>query len=539
MQRAERAAVLPCRPVPAPLPFPSPASRPGGSACMLHGGRSERRFLPRKAGSAATRLPGSAGRRTRRIMKQAFFPPPSGHGGGYGCTLRKISFEITRFQNTRETRAEDPAAQSAGLLRRVCREVSRLPRGAFPGTGSRALSHTGAFPGACLTGRQFSSFFRRLPGRGSFMADELRRLYLEPTSRCNLNCAMCFRKSWVDEEAGDMDEATFRAVLAHLPPGVETLFFGGMGEPLFHPHITDMVRAASAAGLRTELVSNGSLLTEERSAALLDAGLDMLWLSVDSLEEADYAAIRCNGSLAVLKKHILAFNQLRFRLEREVRLGVAFVLMKSNVRSLADLPFFASYYHVNEVNVSHLIPTSESAAHEVLYHNVLQSDFGGDHVPPAAPRIHLPLMDWTRPGVPEAVASLLSAGMCEIFLSGSRLRRPARRCRFVEEGMAFVRHDGMLSPCMALLRSSRLYWEGKTRLNQHLFFGNVRSQPLDRLWRSPEYAAFRQNVRAFEFSPCCRCSQCDNWELSLPDCYGNPAPSCGACLWSEGIISCP
>lgn len=166
MQRAERAAVLPCRPVPAPLPFPSPASRPGGSACMLHGGRSERRFLPRKAGSAATRLPGSAGRRTRRIMKQAFFPPPSGHGGGYGCTLRKISFEITRFQNTLETRAEDPAAQSAGLLRRVCREVSRLPRGAFPGTGSRALSHTGAFPGACLTGRQFSSFFRCLPGRG-------------------------------------------------------------------------------------------------------------------------------------------------------------------------------------------------------------------------------------------------------------------------------------------------------------------------------------------------------------------------------------
>ena len=141
------------------------------------------------------------------------------------------------------------------------------------------------------------------------MADELRRLYLEPTSRCNLNCAMCFRKSWVDEEAGDMDEATFRAVLAHLPPGVETLFFGGMGEPLFHPHITDMVRAASAAGLRTELVSNGSLLTEERSAALLDAGLDMLWLSVDSLEEADYAAIRCNGSLAVLKKNLAALKE--------------------------------------------------------------------------------------------------------------------------------------------------------------------------------------------------------------------------------------
>lgn len=195
------------------------------------------------------------------------------------------------------------------------------------------------------------------------MGDELRRLYLEPTSRCNLNCAMCFRKSWVDEQAGDMEEATFRAVLSHLPESVETIFFGGMGEPLFHPRIIDMVRAASALGRRTELISNGSLLTEERSAALLDAGLDMLWLSVDSLKEENYAAIRCNGSLAVLKEHILAFNRLRFAQKREVQLGAAFVLMKSNVSSLAELPFFASYYHVNEVNVSHVVPTKIGRAH--------------------------------------------------------------------------------------------------------------------------------------------------------------------------------
>ena len=371
------------------------------------------------------------------------------------------------------------------------------------------------------------------------MGDELRRLYLEPTSRCNLNCAMCFRKSWVDEQAGDMEEATFRAVLSHLPESVETVFFGGMGEPLFHPRIIDMVRAASALGRRTELISNGSLLTEERSAALLDAGLDMLWLSVDSLKEENYAAIRCNGSLAVLKEHILAFNRLRFAQKREVQLGAAFVLMKSNISSLAELPFFASYYHVNEVNVSHVVPTSEASAKEALYTGVLQSDLGGEQVPPAAPRIRLPLMDWTAPGVADAAASLLSAGMCEIFLSESRIRRPARQCRFINEGMAFVRHDGMLCPCMSLMRSSRLYWGGKTRLNRHHFFGNVRETPLDTLWAAPDYADFRRRVREFEFSPCCRCTQCDNWENSLPDCYGNNTPTCGACLWSEGIISCP
>lgn len=371
------------------------------------------------------------------------------------------------------------------------------------------------------------------------MQDALKRLYLEPTSRCNLRCAMCFRNSWIDEAEGDMSMDTFEQVLDHMPPGVETVFFGGMGEPLVHPRILDMIRAVSATGRRTELLSNGMLLDGSCSAALLDAGLDMLWLSVDGLEEEQYGNIRCNGSLSTLKEHIFTFNQLRFRHAGKARLGLAFVVMKSNVQDLARLPYFANYYNVNEVNISHVIPTDEHTASELLYRHVLGSDLGGGDTPPASPRIHVPLMDWTEPGVARGVAGLLSAGMCEIHLSGQRILRPSRHCRFINGGMAFVRHDGMLSPCMALLRSSRLYWGGKTRLQSHHFFGNVCERPLAKLWDSPEYTDFRRRVREFEFSPCCRCTQCDNWEKNQSDCYGNETPTCGACLWSEGIISCP
>ena len=369
--------------------------------------------------------------------------------------------------------------------------------------------------------------------------DTLKRLYIEPTSRCNLRCAMCFRNSWIDETAGDMSDETFRQVLAHLPSSVETVFFGGMGEPLAHARITEMIRAVSAAGRRTELLSNGSLLDAERAAALLEAGLDMLWLSVDALDDAAYGAIRRNGDLSRLREHITLFNQLRFRLDRPVRLGLAFVVMKSNVRDLAKLPGFAQYYHINEVNISHVIPTDEHAAEEVLYRQVVGSDIGGSALLPSSPRIHVPLMDWMLPDVAYGAAGLFSAGMCEIILSGRPVRRPARRCRFIDEGMAFVRHAGMLSPCMSLLRNARLYWGGRTRVTRHHFFGNVAERSLTELWDDPAYRDFRRRVREFEFSPCCRCSQCDNWERSLPDCYGNEAPTCGACLWSEGIISCP
>ena len=34
--------------------------------------------------------------------------------------------------------------------------------------------------------------------------DCLKKLYIEPTARCNLRCKMCFRNSWKNEIIGDM-----------------------------------------------------------------------------------------------------------------------------------------------------------------------------------------------------------------------------------------------------------------------------------------------------------------------------------------------
>ena len=235
--------------------------------------------------------------------------------------------------------------------------------------------------------------------------DCLKKLYIEPTARCNLRCKMCFRNSWKNEIIGDMRPETFRKAMTTMPDSVETVFFGGMGEPLAHPDIVEMVRTASSLGKRVELLSNGTLLDARRTAELLDAGLDMLWLSIDALDDGRYAQIRRNSQLALVKEHIVEFNRQRARLDRPVRLGVAFVVMKSNAHELALLPYFSTYYKVNEVNISNVIPTDEHTASEVLYNNVV--DWGlGDPAPMASsPRIHLPLLDWQDPAAQEAAST--------------------------------------------------------------------------------------------------------------------------------------
>ena len=101
-------------------------------------------------------------------------------------------------------------------------------------------------------------------------ADTLRKLHVEVTTRCNLDCAMCQRHVW-DEPDADMAPETFEALVRGLGefPGEGTLQFSGFGEPLVHPRIVDLVRTAPAAGLATEVVTNGALLSRDLGTALI------------------------------------------------------------------------------------------------------------------------------------------------------------------------------------------------------------------------------------------------------------------------------
>jgi MoaA/NifB/PqqE/SkfB family radical SAM enzyme len=121
----------------------------------------------------------------------------------------------------------------------------------------------------------------------------LSKVYIEPTSRCNLDCVTCIRHSW-DEPLGTMSSETFSSIIEGLrffdpPPDI---FFGGLGEPLSHPNILNMAREAKALGSKVELITNGMLLNKDVSAELVAIGLDKLWVSLDGATPESYTDFR-------------------------------------------------------------------------------------------------------------------------------------------------------------------------------------------------------------------------------------------------------
>ena len=64
---------------------------------------------------------------------------------------------------------------------------------------------------------------------------DLKNLYIEPTSHCNLECVMCSRRNWKNETKGHMEVSLFDKIVNEIPNSVNRIFFGGVGEPLHHP----------------------------------------------------------------------------------------------------------------------------------------------------------------------------------------------------------------------------------------------------------------------------------------------------------------
>ncbi|SHH52324.1 SPASM domain-containing protein [Clostridium grantii] len=367
---------------------------------------------------------------------------------------------------------------------------------------------------------------------------ELKKLYIEPTSNCNLHCEMCFRNTWFDEVFCDMKYELFEKILKNIPCETETIFFGGMGEPLHHPKIIDMILDCSNLDYKVELLTNGSLLSETMDKALMEAGVSKLWVSMDAIEPTDNSGMGHPFYENLIDK-IKEFNKLRYKNNSLIQLGITFVATKSNVAQLAKLPYFIDQYNIDEVNISNMYPSSREAQKETLYQKTLNMSIGSDSFASSRSVVNLPFMDFDLSQVREGLSGLFSKMNFNLKISNNSVPRPSQYCRFVNEGMAFVRSDGNVSPCMALLHNGTTVIGDTERKVYHHSFGNVNDLGVKEIWESKDYVTFRKRVQEFSFSPCMNCGHCTYVEDNKSDCFGNEKPTCGACLWAEGLLSCP
>jgi len=416
-------------------------------------------------------------------------------------------------------------------------------------------------------------------------------LFVETTTRCNLQCPMCARcgPGWRGG-FGDMDFALFERLDQPLRHA-RAVILNGMGEPLLHPDLARMIRYVKErqpAGGWCGLQTNGLLLNESLAMELADAGLDVVCLSHDGEEAA--LGHGQNDPEDVLARSVGFLRATGHRF----RLGLETVLMRGNVAGLPALVDRAAALGLEFLLASHLLPMDARSEAEALFLPLSAASLrlfaryqaeaqarGLDlsRVPKAAVMYNRnaeehALMDLLRrmrqsaqeEGVWLNLGRLAQTDATQldelsVIFANARSRAAAhglaltlppltapqrpkdRSCAFIDGQAAFIDWRGNVSPCHFLWHDYSCRLLGDTKRVEARHFGNISATPLAELWQSPEYLLFRETVRGGEYPACGDCGSglcSDASGVSGPfeeDCLGVAVP-CGHCPWSVGQLAC-
>lgn len=133
-------------------------------------------------------------------------------------------------------------------------------------------------------------------------------IQIDVCSACNMKCEFCFHSDLEsikrnNIEFGIMSYETFTKVIDNIKATAEVkikkLRLFKIGEPLLNPDLAKMIRYAKDAEIaeNIEITTNGTLLTPRLADSIINAGLDILNVSVNAIDEASYRTKVRGGEL--------------------------------------------------------------------------------------------------------------------------------------------------------------------------------------------------------------------------------------------------
>jgi radical SAM protein with 4Fe4S-binding SPASM domain len=183
---------------------------------------------------------------------------------------------------------------------------------------------------------------------------------LEPTSLCNLKCALCPVTQGLHRATGHMEYSIFKGFVDDVGDYLLLMMLWDWGEPLMNPAILDMVRTAHSRGIKTVTSTNGYLLARRGFAEdLVRSGLDNLIVAVDGITQESYSRYRQSGELAKALEGIRCVVEAKKKLSSRTPLvNFRFIPMRHNEHEIPDLVRLASELHVDVLCLKTLNPAA-------------------------------------------------------------------------------------------------------------------------------------------------------------------------------------
>jgi len=312
------------------------------------------------------------------------------------------------------------------------------------------------------------------------------RIDFSVTERCDLRCQHCITFA---------PERTARGTARTMSPWVLdrlrsalgfASYFGFVhgGESLTTPMLFEALRAIrEERGIESttvHLLTNGVLLVPDAAERLVEHGVSSISVSLDGATEATNDAVRVGGRFQSIVKNLRAAVELRRRARLDLRLGLSFVILESNVQELEAFVALAADVGVDWLKLEEAVPVNPYAERSLVARSRAELD--------------------------AAIAVAVARGRAHgLVVVDHTAERPLWRCRLHEDSSmrAFVEADEFanrseIHPCRAPWEVACVEPNGDVRAG-HFFgpvLGNVMNDDLRALWNGERAREERRRSHA-------------------------------------------
>ena len=185
------------------------------------------------------------------------------------------------------------------------------------------------------------------------------KLMYFPTNSCNMQCAICWQRKGVHDYS-ELPAARQIALISEaIELGVREFVIGGGGEPLLRwENLRPLFEKICAVGGYGMIFTNGTLISPDVAASLVDMKWNKVLISLDGLKESN-DIVRQVGSFDEITQGLRCLLETRGDKPLPI-VGVGCVMAKQTIRELPGLVDYLGSLGCEQLNLIRLVVYSDS-----------------------------------------------------------------------------------------------------------------------------------------------------------------------------------
>ncbi len=179
---------------------------------------------------------------------------------------------------------------------------------------------------------------------------------VEPVSKCNLTCAMCWAfKATKYRENNFLSFQQFKKIVDDVASFFSDIFFSFCGEPLMNKEIYRMIEYAGKKDIITGLSTNSMFLTKDNAIKLLEAMPNYITVSLDATNKNTYESMRVGGDFDTAVERIQSLVEEKEKKEsRTPIIDLQMILTQKNENEIEEFIKLGKKLKVDSVSIKSL-----------------------------------------------------------------------------------------------------------------------------------------------------------------------------------------